>query len=191
MANCNELLTGGIVRDCDAINAAVGVNKDLILVNYDDFDHAATALIANIEADDTNNNVDGLTNIELKTGATQYTFEGTDYSVVPNVTSEIKEDGDSWFIHTVALTVYSKTSQARKVLEELGGSRVIAIAVDRSTGLYELFGMDQGLKLSAIERAYVGAQNSNFYSVTLATPDIAVIREGSLGMLAVNVVTAP
>ena len=191
MAGCNELLSGGIVRDCNAINAAVGVNKDLILVNYDDFDYAATADSSNIEADDTNGNKDGLTNIELKTGATQYTFEGTDYSVVPNVTSEVKEDGDSWFIHTVALTIYSKTSQARKVLEELAGSRVIAIAVDRSTGLKELFGMDQGLKLSSIERAYVGAQNSNFYTVTLATPDIAVIREGSLGKLAVNVATAP
>jgi hypothetical protein len=190
MADCNDLLSGGILKDCDAINAAVGVDKDLILVNYEDFDYALTNDAANIEADDTNNNIDGLTNIELKTGATQYIFEGTDYSVVPNVTSEVKEDGDSWFIHTVALTVYSKTSQARKVLEELAGSRVIAIAVDRSTGLYELFGMDQGLKLSAIERAYVGAQNSNFYTVTIATPDIAVIREGNLAKLSVGVNTA-
>lgn len=190
MADCNDLLSGGILKDCDAINAAVGVDKDLILVNYEDFDYALTNNTANIEADDTNNNVDGLTNIELKTGATQYVFEGTDYSVVPNVTSEVKEDGDSWFIHTVALTVYSKTSQARKVLEELAGSRVIAIAIDRSTGLYELFGMDQGLKLSAIERAYVGAQNSNFYTVTIATPDIAVIREGNLAKLSVGINTA-
>tara|TARA_R110000851_G_scaffold162614_5_gene306460 strand:+ start:9157 stop:9732 length:576 start_codon:yes stop_codon:yes gene_type:complete len=190
MPDCNDLLVGGIVKDCDAINAAVGVDKDLILVNYEDFDHTATALVANIEVDDANGNVDGLTNIELKLGAVQYTFEGTDYSVVPNVTSEVKEDGDSWFIHTVALTVYSKTSQARKVLENLAGARVVAIAIDRSTGLYELFGMDQGLKLSAIERAYVGAQNSNFYTVTVATPDIAVIREGNLAKLAVGINTA-
>ena len=47
----------------------------------------------------------------------------------------------------------------------------------------EVFGMDQGLKLSGLERAYVGAQNSNFYTVTIATPDIAVIREGSVGEL--------
>ena len=50
--------------------------------------------------------------------------------------------------------------------------------------------MDQGLKLSAIERAYVGAQNSNFYTVTIATPDIAVIREGNLAKLAVGINTA-
>jgi len=190
MAECNELLTGGIEKDCATINAAVGSDKDLILVNYDDFDFAATNLVANIEADNSNNNEFGLTNIELKIGTVQYTFEGTDYSVVPNVTSEVKEDGDSWFLHTVALTIYNKSSTARKILEELAGSRVIAIAVDRSTGLYELFGMDQGLKLSSVERAYVGAQNSNFYTVTLATPDIAVIREGNLGMLSVGINTA-
>lgn len=190
MADCNELLTAGIIKDCDSINAAVGVDKDLIVVNYDDFDFAATNLVANRETDDTNNNLGGLTNIELKTGAVQYTFEGTDYSVVPNITAEVKEDGDSWFIHTVALTVYNKTAEARKTLEQLAGSRVIAIAVDRSTGLYELFGMDQGLKMSSVERAYVGAQNSNFYTVTIATPDIAVIREGNLGELAVGINTA-
>ena len=190
MADCNQLLTQGIERDCDVINAAVGVDKDLILVNYDDFDYASTADPANVEADDTNGNMDGLTSIFLKTGATQYTFEGTDYSVVPNITSEIKEDGDSWFIHSIALTAYNKSATARKTLEELAGSRVIAIAIDRSSGLYELFGMDQGLKLSAVERAYVGAQNSNFYTVTMATPDIAVIREGNLGELATDIITA-
>ena len=50
--------------------------------------------------------------------------------------------------------------------------------------------MDQGLKVSGIERAYVGAQNSNFYTVTLATPDIAVVRESTLGELAVGIETA-
>jgi len=188
MADCNELLTSGILRDCDAINAAVGVDKDLILVNYNDFDFAATNLVANREI--AGDNIGGLTNIELKTGAVQYPFEGTDYSVVPNVTSEVKEDGDSWYIHSIAFTVYSKTAEARKTLEQLAGSRVIAIAIDRSTGLYELFGMDQGLKLSGVERAYVGAQNSNFYTVTIATPDIAVIREGNLGELATAINTA-
>jgi hypothetical protein len=189
MADCNELLTAGIERDCDNINAPVGVDKDLILVNYEDFDFAATTDVSNREADDTNGNLNGFTTIFLKTGTIQYTFEGTDYSVVPNVTSEIKEDGDSWYIHNITMTVYSKSAETRKTLEQLGGARVIAIAKDRSTGLYELFGMDQGLKLSAIERAYVGAQNSNFYTVTMASPDIAVIREGNLGELAVSITT--
>lgn len=188
MAECNELLVAGIEKDCESINAAVGVDKDLILVNYEDFDKALT--LATREANDDNKNEGGLTNIQLKSGAVQHIFEGTDYSVVPNITSEVKEDGDSWYLHSLAFTVYSKKAKDRKTLEKLGGSRVIAIAIDRSTGLYEIFGMDQGLKLSGLERAYVGAQNSNFYTVTIATPDIAVIRESTIGELAVGINTA-
>ena len=188
MSDCNSLITQGIERDCDAVNAAVGVDKDLILVNYDDFDRELT--LATREANDTNDNIDGLSAIELKAGAVQYIFEGTDYSVIPNVTSEVKEDGDSWYLHSLAFTVYSKKAKDRKTLEDLGRGRVIAIAVDRSTGLYELFGADQGLKLSGLERAYTGSQSSNFYTITIATPEVAVIRESSIGELAVSINTA-
>ncbi|WP_159021261.1 hypothetical protein [Formosa sp. L2A11] len=188
MSNCNGLLTKGIGRDCDTVNAAVGVDKDLILVNYEDFDRELT--FNTREITDSNKNLGGLTAIELKQGAVQYIFEGTDYSVIPNITSEVKDDGDSWFLHSLAFTVYSKKADDRKTLESLAESRVIAIAVDRSTGLYELFGADQGLKLSGLERAYTGAQNSNFYTITIATPDVAVIRESTIGELAVGVNTA-
>lgn len=188
--SCNTIILAGIARDCEAVNASVGVDKDLILVNYDDFDRAATLLVANREADDLNNNIAGLTAIQLKSGAIQYVFEGTDYSVIPSVTPEVKEDGDTWFIHSLAFTVYSKAAADRKVLEDLASSRVVAIAVDRSTGLYEIFGIDQGLKITGLERTYVGAQNSNFYTVTIATPDIAVVRESTLGELAVSINTA-
>ena len=188
--SCNKLIVSGVPRDCSTIEAAIGSDKDLILVNYDDFDKVLTKDVANREVADANGNMGGLTSIKLKLGAIQYIFEGTDYSVVPTITPEVKEDGDLWYVHSIAFTVYSKKAKDRKVLEDLGSSRVIAIAVDRSTGLYELFGMDQGLKVSGIERAYVGAQNSNFYTVTLATPDIAVVRESTLGELAVGIVTA-
>lgn len=190
MADCTGLIVSGIALNCDDINAAVGVGKDLILVNYSDFDRALTLAAGNIEADDTNGNIEGLTTIFLKTGAVQYVFEGTDYSVQPNVASETKEDGNSWYIHSILFTSYNKDSSARNVIEDLGQSNVVAIAVDRSTGLYELFGADQGLKLSALERAYVGTQTSNFYQVTLATPDIAVVRESSVGLLSVGITTA-
>lgn len=188
--SCNTAITGGVVRDCLTINASVGVDKDLILVNYDDVDVTGTKEAANIEADDTNLNIGGLTAIKLKSGTIQHTFEGTDFSVVPNITSELRDDGDTWYIHSIAFTVFSKRAKDRQTLEDLGGSRVLAIAKDRSTGLFEIFGLDQGLKVSSIERAYVGAQNSNFYSVTIATPDVVVVRESCLAKLAVSVVTA-
>jgi len=188
--SCNKLIAAGVPRNCDIIEAAIGLDKDLILVNYEDFDKVATKLVGNREADDTNGNQGGLSAIQLKSGAIQYVFEGSDYSVVPTVTPETKEDGTVVYVHSLAFTVYDKSAKTRKVIEDLGSSLVIAIAVDRSTGLYEIFGMDQGLRLNGVERAYIGTQNSNFYAITIATPDIAVVRETTLGELAIAINTA-
>ena len=185
---CIYTLAAGVPLVCADINAQVGVGKDLILVNYNDFDLATT--LATIEADNTNNNEEGLTNINLKVGATQHVFEGTDYSVVPTIAPEVKEDGAVWFSHSILFTAYSKTAKTRKIIESLGGAKVVAIAVDRSTGLYELFGADQGLTMSGAERAYIGSQKSNFYDVTLSTPEIGIMKESSIGHLAVNIITA-
>lgn len=187
---CASKIISGIVKDCKTISAPIGVEKDLILVNYDDFDRLGTLEDANIIITPDAPNEGGLTAIKLKPEATQYVFEGTDYSVIPSVTAEIKELGDAWYLHNIIFTVYNKTAKARKVIEDLGNSRVVAICIDRSTGLYELFGADQGLKISALDRQYTGSQSSNFYTVTIATPDIAVVRESSIGKLAISVETA-
>jgi len=187
---CTREITSGITFSCSDIFDPIGVDKDLILVNYDEFDYDGTVDVSNREADDTNNNQGGLTSIKLKTGATQHVFEGTDYSVIPTVTGEVNEDGNTWYLHSIAFTVYNKDAESRKTLENLGGSRVVAIAVDRSTGLYEIFGIRHGLKVSAMERVYTGAQKSNAYGVTIATPEIAVLREPTVGELAVDIVTA-
>jgi hypothetical protein len=186
MAACVFSLSGGIPLVCADTYAQVGVKKDLILVNYDKFDLVTTLSV--IEADNTNNNIEGLTNINLLGGAIQHVFEGTDYSVVPTITPEVKEDGTVWYGHSILFTAYSKTAATRKVIQSLGGARVVAIAIDRSTGLYELFGAEQGLTLSGAERAYIGTQKSNFYDVTISTPEIGIIKEGNMGYLAVNIV---
>lgn len=185
---CTYTLAAGVPLVCADLSAQIGVGKDLILVNYDKFDLATT--LATIEADNTNGNEEGLTNINLLAGAVQHVFEGTDYSVVPSVTPEVKEDGAVWFSHSILFTAYSKTAKTRKVIESLGGAKVVAIAIDRSTGLFELFGASQGLTMTGAERAYTGSQKSNFYDVTIATPEIGVVKEPTMGLLAVNLVTA-
>lgn len=188
--NCDDIISVGIPRDCASINAPVGVEKDLTLVNYEDFDYAGTIASANREINDADGNIDGLTAIKLKVGAVQHTFEGTDYSVTPSTTGETKETGDTWYVHSIGCIVYSKKATARKTLKALGNSRVVGIVKDRSTGLYEIFGMEHGLKVGEITREYTGSENSNFYSVTLQTPDVAVVRESGLPELALSIVTA-
>lgn len=181
----NSILSG-IAKDCANMGASIGANKDLILINYFDFNKPLTLSALNRQINDDFNNKGGLTDIKLFEGATQYVFEGTDYSVVPSVSTETKEDGNTWYSHSIAFTVYNKTAEARNTLLSLGKARVIAVTRDRSTGLYELFGAEQGLKLSGLDRPYTGSQASNFYSITIATPDIAVIKERSIGELSLK-----
>jgi hypothetical protein len=186
--SCTTIITSGIDKDCATINAAIGVEKDLILVNYGDFDKKKTLELLNRET--TGSNIKGLKNIFLKLGAGRHIFEGTEFSVIPSIIPEVKEDGSgTWYQHQILFTVYSKKAKARKTIEALAGSRVIGITVDRSTGLYELFGMDIGLRVSGIERPYTGAQNSNFYTVTMVTPEIDVIKESGLGELSALLTT--
>ena len=42
MADCWGIILKRNHKNCKTINAAVGVDKDLILVNYDDFDKDGT-----------------------------------------------------------------------------------------------------------------------------------------------------
>ena len=184
--DCTSLALADIDYVCADITAPVGSDRNLKITPYSNFNRIKTMATANRETDNTNNNEEGLTDIFVLDVAEIFTFTGTDYSVVPTVSSEVKEDGTSWFMHSLLFTAYSKTAKTRKIIEALGGERVIAIAIERSTGLFEIFGTDQGLTLNSLERAYVGAQTSNFYQVTIASPDIAVIRESSTGELAVN-----
>lgn len=182
----NKSILSGIAKDCNNISASIGAEKDLILVNYLDFDKVATFSPFNRQLNDDFGNKGGITDIILKAGAKTYVFEGTDYSVIPSISTEVKEDGNTWFSHSIAFTAYNKTMEARATLLSLGKARVIAITRDRSTGLFELFGAEQGLKMSGLDRAYTGAQSSNFYSITIATPELAVIREKSIGELSLK-----
>lgn len=185
MANTNFILNG-ITKDCNTMNEVIGVDKDLILIDYKYFDLEATKSSLNRQSDNTFNNYKGLTDVKLKEGAVLNIFEGAGYSVIPSVTPEVREDGTLWYSHSITFTVFSKLSKDRETLIALGRSKVIAVTKDLSTGLYEVFGMEQGLKVSGMERSYIGAQNSNFYSVTIATPEIYVIKESTLGELVVN-----
>jgi len=185
MAGTNFILEG-IARDCESDKAVIGVDKDLILIEYKYFNLAATKLLSNRETDNTNNNYKGLSNIVLKEGAVLNIFEGIDYSVIPSITPEAREDGSIRYIHSVKFTVFSKTARDRETLISLSKVRVVAVVRDLSTGLYELFGMEQGLRVSGLERAYVGSINSNFYSVTIATPDSYIVKESTIGELSVN-----
>ena len=183
---CTNFILEGITKDCEADISPIGVDKDLILIEYKYFDLESTRLLSNREVDNSNNNYKGLSNIVLKDGAVLNVFEGVEYSVIPSIIPQAREDGVIRYQHSINFTVYSKSSKDREILTNLSKLKVIAVAKDTSTGLFELFGMEQGLRLSGIERSYVGSINSNYYSVTIATPDYYVVKETNIGELSVH-----
>jgi hypothetical protein len=183
---CTNFILEGITKDCEADISPIGVDKDLILIEYKYFDLESTRLLSNREGDNSNNNYKGLSNIVLKDGAVLNVFEGVEYSVIPSIIPQAREDGVIRYQHSINFTVYSKSSKDREILTNLSKLKVIAVAKDTSTGLFELFGMEQGLRLSGIERSYVGSINSNYYSVTIATPDYYVVKETNIGELSVH-----
>jgi hypothetical protein len=172
-----SLITSGIGIDCDfSVGKAVGVEKDLILGNYEDFKRELT-LSEERESDDTNNNKDGLRRVEFKDATVLHTFKGKQNSVVPGFSAQELEDGRIVYTHSLNFTVFNKTSEARHNLMNLSSARLVAITVDKSTGLFEIFGIDRGLKLNNISREYVGSQSSNYFQVSLTTPSQAVLKE--------------
>ena len=101
--SCTNIITSGITKDCATVNAAIGVDKDLILVNYEDFDYKKTFDPLNRET--SGSNIKGLKEIFLKIGTEQHIFEGTDYSVIPSIIPEVREDGSgTWFSSTKPLS---------------------------------------------------------------------------------------
>ncbi len=178
MANYNELITRGISLDCSSIYAPIGVEKDLIVANYSDLDKEAT--LNSRETDESNENLGGLTKIVFKEGSKIYLIKGRENSIAPKVSSEEREDGKKKYTHSLSFTVFSKRAYDKKSLEKFADSRVVAITIDKSTGLYELFGIDRGLEISSISREYTGSQNSNFYSISMSTPSRAKLKENSL-----------
>lgn len=184
----NNLITSGILKNCDSIYDTIGVDKDLILVNYIDFNSEITLSEENKVLDPEGINYRGISKIILNENAKRYVFEGLNNSVIPSITSEEREDGKMMYSHEVSFIAYSKSSQDREIMESLSKSKVIAITKDLSTGLYELFGGKVGLSLKSISRQYTGSQNSNFYSITLGTSDIAVLKEDAMGKLSEKII---
>ncbi len=176
------LLTSGIDKDCGNINAIIGVEKDLILVNYSDFDRDLTMSLRDV--DDSNGNKDGISIIQFYEGTVLYIFQGTEFSVNPSFKMTKGENNTTKYTHSIGFTVYSKSSATRNTLMELSGAHVLAIVVDRSTGLYEIFGADRGLYMGDLSRTYNGSQQSNFYSVGIETPPNSFLKESTMGELA-------
>lgn len=157
------LISGGIAPDCN--NPLVGgLEVELILLNKDD--------IASYTFNNTNPLVvEAITRVATKVG---YYFEGIKFSNSAKATL-VKGKYQSNFDHELNMVVFKVNGDAKKQLELLAKSLVVAVIRYKFRGnagdsAFEILGREQGLELMTLERDSANADTQGAYSIQLKTP---------------------
>jgi len=179
--SCNSLLDAGVQLDCDNMVQAPEIYDSVHLVPWGGLGYKKKETWAQYNA--SSNVLNKIIVSNSNYISTNYFFDAVEHSVIPNVTSEQNDLGQTVYKHSITFTIFDKSASARKIIESLGNGLVIATVEDNVSGLKTAFGLEQGLALESVERQYIGSQASNFYKVTLSTPDIVALKESHVGMI--------
>ena len=109
-------------------------------------------------------------------------YTGVKDSNVSKQSLVVKKYGNR-YKHTLDMVVFAVNAAAKTQLEALAQGSVIAIVEHKFKGLngesaFEIFGREQGMEMSVLERDQSNADNLGAYTITLSTPDYAL--EGHL-----------
>ncbi|OJV40832.1 MAG: hypothetical protein BGO29_14790 [Bacteroidales bacterium 36-12] len=170
--NCSDLLAAVTAAQCGK-NATVGLEDNLILVNFNDVDKAASVVTSDVISD-----------LVLKSGKKGYTFTTIGRSFndagVPSVNRGTYKNTVS---HSIPLRIFIKTEPAKAFVNKLiAGARFMAIAKNNEIGTagevkYEVYGWDNGLEITNLAST-VAMADGVVYDVTVSSIDGA--GEGSL-----------
>ena len=169
--DCSKIKTGFINQVCGK-PAIAGTTARVILLNYSDVDKSKSVVTDNV-----------ISSLILKTGATGYEVDS-----LPNATVGSDTINAGTYLkthqHNVVARIFKKSEAAKKFVNGLTNSRVIAIVENNDTGdkgdtKYEVYGWDSGLELTEIT-VTTEMTDGVAYQVTLANGTIA--QEGSLPM---------
>lgn len=173
--DCSKIKTGFINQVCGK-PAIAGTAARVILISYSDVDKSKSAVTDNV-----------ISSLILKAGATGYEVDS-----LPNATVGSDTINAGTYLkthqHNVIVRIFKKSEAAKKFVNGLTNSRVIAIVENNDTGdngdtKYEVYGWDSGLELTEIAVTTEMADGVA-YQVTLANGTIA--QEGSLPMSLFN-----
>jgi hypothetical protein len=166
---CNDLILEGVTYNCSDIEGMIGVGKILSLINFSAFDRASTLAASNIVDVVSDPRYRNLINLYYRSG-NRHEFEVLEYKVNPSIKTKELLNGDLAYTHSLTVTIPSKRSRVREVIESLAKSKVLAVVEDLSTGYKEVYGIDRGLKAGSVSRQSTGSQDSNFFQLELSTP---------------------
>lgn len=173
--DCSKIKTGFINQVCGK-PAIAGTAARVILISYSDVDKPKSVVFDNV-----------ISSLILKTGATGYEVDS-----LPNATVGSDTINAGTYLkthqHNVVVRIFKKSEAAKKFVNGLTNSRVIAIVENNDPGdngdtKYEVYGWDSGLELTEITVTTEMADGVA-YQVTLANGTIA--QEGSLPMSLFN-----
>jgi len=143
-------------------NEKGGVQKDLYLINYDDWVTATKT----VTADGT---YSAITLTTLGSKAVKY--ELMRGATVPTSPYAEQTGGKSGWTHTLATFINTKNQALKKELASLANyNRVVAIVVVDASIVSMVYGADAGLKLNAWEEAPNDPAKGGGIQLTLATP---------------------
>lgn len=173
--DCSKIKTGFTNQVCGK-PAIAGTAARVILISYSDADKSKSVVTDNV-----------ISSLILKAGATGYEVDS-----LPNATVGSDTINAGTYLkthqHNVVVRIFKKSEAAKKFVNGLTNSRVIAIVENNDTGdngdtKYEVYGWDSGLELTEITVTTEMADGVA-YQVTLANGTIA--QEGSLPMSLFN-----
>lgn len=173
--DCSKIKTGFINQVCGK-PAIAGTAARVILISYSDVDKSKSVVTDNV-----------ISSLILKAGATGYEVDS-----LPNATVGSDTINAGTYLkthqHNVIVRIFKKSEAAKKFVNGLTNSRVIAIVENNDTGdngdtKYEVYGWDSGLELTEIA-VTTEMTDGVAYQVTLANGTIA--QEGSLPMSLFN-----
>ena len=164
--DCTGILTADIQFDC--INAPVGgIEQNVVLINKDDIDLAATTL-------GTDNRLQ-VTQIQLKPGKTGYQLTGVKQSNGKAWELVKKENAPDKFKHTFSGVIFNPSLANKTQADNLskGGKYVVVIEQVWKGGAnadaFEVLGYQSGLELTTMTNS--SKENDNMIMFELASAD--------------------
>ncbi len=151
--NCLTLLSGNIDFDCHADTAAM--LQEMLLINYSDIQSHTVA--------------EGVATITLATGATPSIVKVFNASAGASEAAKINDKTPPASTHTVFGTIFKRDAEAYVQAEQIRGGRFVAITKAEQSGVYEVWGLRAGLKLTGGDRNT--NEDSGFFTFTLTTPE--------------------
>ncbi|KOS06996.1 hypothetical protein AM493_13865 [Flavobacterium akiainvivens] len=164
--DCTGSLTADIIFDC--ANAPVaGIEQNVVLINKEDIDIAATTISA------TNRVL--VTNLQLKPGKTGYLLTGVKQSNGKAWELVKKENAPDKFKHTFSGVIFNPGIDNKQQADQLskGGKYVAVIEQvwkgEGSAEAFEILGLGSGLELSTMTNS--SRENDNMIVFELANAD--------------------